>query len=70
MKTHLRTRLKKFNAAIAAGDAEEAKKQELLLQKSFDRAVTRGVIHRNQARRKKSAAALALNRLVRAAAGA
>ena len=68
VKTHLKTRLKKFNAAIAAGDVEEARKQQLLLQKSFDRAVGDGIIHRNQARRKKSAAELTLNRLVRAGA--
>ncbi|KPJ57673.1 MAG: hypothetical protein AMS16_01060 [Planctomycetes bacterium DG_58] len=69
VKTHLKTRVKKFNAAIAAGDAEQAKKQQLLLQKSFDRAVGRRIIHRNQARRKKSAAGLKLNKLLRADAG-
>lgn len=69
VKTHLKTRLKKFNAAIVAGDVEEAKKQQLLLQKSLDRAVSRRTIHRNQARRKKSAAGLKLNELMRAGAG-
>ena len=61
--------MKKFDAAVTQGDAEEAKKQELLLQKSFDRAVTHGVIHRNPARRKKSTAALKLSRLLRGAEG-
>ena len=69
VKTHLRTRVKKFNAAVADGNVEGAKEQALLLQKSFDRAVTHGVIHKRQASRKKSVAALKLNTLLRAAQG-
>ena len=69
VKTHLKTRVKKFDAAIALGDAEEAKKQALLLQKSFDRAVTHGIIHRNRARRKKSITARKLGTLLAAKAG-
>jgi len=69
VKTHLKTRVKKFNAATAAGDVAEAKKQGLLLQKSFDKAVTHGVVHRKMADRKKSRAAVKLNALLRQGAG-
>jgi small subunit ribosomal protein S20 len=65
VKTHLKTRVKKFDAAIAAGDLDGAKKQALLLQKSFDRAVTHGIIHRNRAGRKKSITANKLAALLR-----
>lgn len=69
VKTHLKTRVKKFDAAIARGDVDESRKQALLLQKSFDRAVTHGIIHRNRARRKKSIAVRKLNTLLQAKAG-
>ncbi len=51
IKTHLKTRLKKFNAAVAAGNADEAKKQALMLQRSYDKAVSQGVVHKNNASR-------------------
>lgn len=69
VKTHLKTRVKKFNTALAAGNVEEARKEALLLQKSLDRAVTHGVIHENQADRKKSRSARKLSRLVSTRAG-
>jgi small subunit ribosomal protein S20 len=69
VKGHLKTRVKKFDAAVAVGDVDQAKTQALLLQKSFDRAVTHGVIHRNRARRKKSIAARKLLTLLKAQAG-
>jgi small subunit ribosomal protein S20 len=64
VKTHLKTRLKQFGAAIAAGDVEAAKRQALLLQKSFDKAVTHGVIHKSNAAHHTSAAARKLNKLL------
>jgi len=69
VKTHLKTRVKKFNASLAAGDVEETKKQALLLQKSFDKAVSQGVIHSRTADRKKSAAAVRLGKFLRARSG-
>jgi small subunit ribosomal protein S20 len=50
--TALKTLVKKMNAALAAKQLDEAK---ALLQKAtsaFDRAVTKGVVHRNTASRK------------------
>lgn len=66
IKTHLKTRVKKFEAAIVAADVDEARKQGLLLQRSFDKAVTHGVIHKNQASRKKATATRKLNKLLKA----
>ena len=53
-RTKLRTQLKKLRAAIAAGDAQAA--QTLLPQTiSFiDKAIQKGVLHRNAAARHKS----------------
>jgi small subunit ribosomal protein S20 len=65
VKTHLRTRVKRFDAAVAAGHTDEARKEAHRLQRSFDKAVSRGVIHRNLAARKKSRAAGKLNRLLK-----
>jgi len=70
VKTHLKTRVKKFDAAVAVKDVEEAKKQGLLLQRSFDKAVTHGVIHKNMAGRKKATATRKLNRLLATGADA
>lgn len=70
VKTHLKTRLKAFAAAVAAADLEKARKQALLLQKSFDKAVTHGVVHKNNASRHKAQAAKAVDKLAAAAKGA
>jgi small subunit ribosomal protein S20 len=68
IKTHLKTRLKKFNAAIAAGSADEAKKQALMLQRTYDRAVTNGVVHKNNASRHVAQAQSKLRKLAAAPA--
>jgi small subunit ribosomal protein S20 len=52
-KSALRTSLKKFETALAAGDVNAA----TLLKnatRSLDKAVTKGLIHKNAAARKKS----------------
>ncbi|GIM47346.1 30S ribosomal protein S20 [Collibacillus ludicampi] len=53
-KSALRTAIKKFEAALANNDKENA--QVLLRQatRSLDKAVTKGIIHKNKAARKKS----------------
>ena len=65
VKTHLKTRLKRFEAAVASGNADEAKQQAVLVQKFFDKAVSRGVVHRNRASRKKASVFGTLNRLLK-----
>ena len=60
IKTAMRTSLKKFDVATAAGSAD----QQLLnaTAASIDKAVSKGVIHKNAANRKKSRLAKRLNK--------
>ncbi len=66
IKSHLKTRLKKFNAAVTAGALDEVKKQALMLQRSYDKAVARGVVHKNNAARHIAAAQSKLRKLAAA----
>ena len=50
----LRTEFKKFSAAVAAANAEEATKEAKALEKYLDKLVTKGIIQKNQASRRKS----------------
>lgn len=62
-KTALKTNLKKFEAALASGEktgAEAAYKQAV---KAVDQAVIKGLLHKNNAARKKSSMTLKLNKL-------
>lgn len=62
-KTALKTNLKKFDAALVSGDktgAEAAYKQAV---KAVDQAVVKGLLHKNNAARKKSSMTLKLNKL-------
>ncbi len=63
VKSALRTAVRGFREAIEAGD--KAKAGELLVSASrkLDVAAGKGVIHQNQAANKKSALALAFNKL-------
>ena len=63
IKSHLKTRLKKFAAAVAAGGVDEVKKQALMLQRSYDKAVSQGVVHKNNASRHVAAAQSKLQKL-------
>ncbi len=69
VKSHLKRRIKKFEEAVNSESTEEARKQALLLQRSFDKAVTHGVIHKNKASRKVASSALKLNNLLRSTGG-
>ena len=62
-KSELKTMLKKYEAAIASGDkaaAEVAYKNAVAL---VDKAVQKGILHKNNAARKKSSLTLKLNKL-------
>ena len=62
-KSALKTSVKKFEAALAEGDkavAEVAYKQAVVL---VDKAVVKGILHKNTAARKKSSMTLRLNKL-------
>ncbi len=60
-KSSLKTAIKKANTAIAAGDES---KQQLFTEavKKIDKAVAKGILHKNTAARKKSALACNLNK--------
>lgn len=62
-KSELRTFIRKFREAAEGGDAAKAQDALALASKKLDKAVTKGVIHANQAANKKSAMAKAFNKL-------
>ena len=53
-RTQLKTEIKKYEAAVAAGDAALAQETYKAAVKKIDKAVCRGIIHKNAAARKKS----------------
>ena len=62
-KSALKTTLKKFEAAVAEGNKEQADSAYTAAVKSIDQAVKKGIIHQNNAARKKSSIALKMNKL-------
>lgn len=61
IKSALKTSIKKFEAAVASNNAEEAKVLFVSATKSLDMAAQKGVVHKNMAARKKSRLAAKLN---------
>lgn len=53
-KSALRTSLKRFEQAVRAQDLETARVALRSATQSLDKAVTKGIVHRNHAARKKS----------------
>ena len=62
-KSELKTNLKKFDAALVAGDKAVAEAAYKLAVKSVDKAVQKGLLHKNNAARKKSSLTLKMNKL-------
>ena len=62
-KSELKTNLKKFDAALTAGDKAAAEAAYVLAVKSVDKAVLKGLLHKNNAARKKSSMTLKMNKL-------
>ena len=60
-KSQLRTVVKKFNAAVEAGNKAEASELYRVAVKKLDQAVARGIIHKNNAAHKKSQFTLKFN---------
>lgn len=63
-KTQLKTEIKKYEAALAAGDVELAQATYKAATKKIDQAASRGIIHKNAAAHKKSQFTKKLNALV------
>ena len=70
IRSSVKTAIKKYNAAIAAGDVAEAEKLLPVTVSVIDSAASKGIIHKNNASNKKSALAKNLNALKAAAAAA
>ncbi|MGB3185690.1 MAG: 30S ribosomal protein S20 [Ornithinimicrobium sp.] len=56
-KSELRTWIRKFNDAQASGDAEATQVALRDASRKLDKAVTKGVLHKNKAANKKAAMA-------------
>ena len=57
VKSELKTAVRDARKAIAAGDKDLAAKKVAIANRKLDKAVSKGVIHRNQAANRKSAIA-------------
>jgi small subunit ribosomal protein S20 len=64
-KSLIKTNLKKFDAAVAGSDRKEALGAYAAAVKTVDRAAAHGLIHKNNAARKKSALTVKLNNMSR-----
>lgn len=62
-KSALKTALKKFDAALVAGDKTAAQAAYQAAVKAVDQAVNKGLLHKNNAARKKSSMTLKLNKI-------
>jgi small subunit ribosomal protein S20 len=60
-KSELRTFVRKFREAAESGDAAKAEDALKVASKKLDKAVSKGVLHKNQAANKKSAMARKFN---------
>lgn len=62
-RSALKTDIKKFEAAVAEGNRSEAEGAYKVAVKAVDKAAVSGLLHRNNAARKKSSMTLKLNKL-------
>ena len=62
-KSEMKTTLKKYDAALESGDKAVAEAAYLQAVKAVDQAVNKGLLHKNNAARKKSSMTLKLNKL-------
>ncbi len=60
-KSQLRTAIRKYRAALAAGNKEEAQSLYRFAVKKVDQAAARGLLHKNNAAHKKAQFTKALN---------
>lgn len=63
VKSALKTEIRKFREAADAGNKDTAVAQLRVASRALDKAVSKGVIHQNQAANKKSAMAARANQL-------
>lgn len=63
IKSSLKTAVRRFREAAAAGDKDRTVAELQTASRALDKAVSKGVIHRNQAANRKSAMAKRSNQL-------
>ena len=63
VKSAVRTAIRAFREAAAAGDKDKAGVLLVSTSRKLDKAASKGVIHKNQAANKKSALAQAFNKI-------
>ncbi|UJP39422.1 30S ribosomal protein S20 [Cellulomonas palmilytica] len=63
VKSELKTHIRRVREAVAGGDKDAATSALQTASKKLDKAVSKGVIHANQAANKKSALAKSVNSL-------
>jgi small subunit ribosomal protein S20 len=63
VKSELRTHVRRFREAVETGDVAAATSALQVASRKLDKAVSKGVIHKNQAANRKSAIAKKLSEL-------
>ena len=63
LKSNLRTTIRKFDETLGGGSREEAQAKLQKALVTIDKAVTKGILHKNTAARKKSRLTRSLNKL-------
>jgi small subunit ribosomal protein S20 len=63
VKSALKTHVRKFREAAESGSVEDAAQALRVASRQLDKAVGKGIIHKNQAANRKSAIARKLNEL-------
>ncbi|MBX0298875.1 30S ribosomal protein S20 [Cryobacterium sp. 1639] len=63
VKSEFKTAIRATRLAVTAGDKDKAVASLAVASKKLDKAVSKGVIHKNQAANKKSAIAKSVNAL-------
>jgi small subunit ribosomal protein S20 len=53
-RSSLRTKTKRFEQAVSSGDSEQAAEAYTEIARAYDKAASKGIIHRNKAANKKS----------------
>lgn len=63
VKTELKTHIRKTREAVEAGDQKAAEENLRVASRKLDVAVSKGVIHKNQAKNRKSKLAQRVNKM-------
>lgn len=63
IKSALKTSIKRFETALHSGDKAKADATYKVAVKKIDQAAAKGILHQNNAARKKSKLTLALNKI-------